>query len=90
MIPGPLVAFIYLVSAVLFIVGLKRLGSPATAVQGNKVSAAGMLLAILVTLVDQAIVSYTVIVAGVIVGSAVGYWMARAVKMTDSVAIVVS
>jgi len=41
-----------------------------------------MLIAIVVTLFDRAIISYGVIVAGVVVGSALGVWMARAVKMT--------
>ena len=48
--PGWLTQILYLVSAVLFIIGLKRLGSPATARQGNMISGVGMLIAILVTL----------------------------------------
>ena len=73
---------LYLVSAVLFIIGIKRLGSPATARQGNMISGVGMLIAILVTLVDHAVVSYGVIVAGMVVGTALGLWQAYAVKMT--------
>ena len=42
--------FAYVISAVLFILGLKMLSSPATARKGNLVSAVGMLLAIVVTL----------------------------------------
>jgi NAD(P) transhydrogenase subunit beta len=42
-----------------------------------------MLLAIMVTLTDRAIVSYTVIAAGVLVGSVIGLWMARSIKMTS-------
>ncbi|MBM4188104.1 MAG: NAD(P)(+) transhydrogenase (Re/Si-specific) subunit beta [Gemmatimonadetes bacterium] len=72
----------YLIASVLFILGLKWLSSPATAVRGNRVSGAGMLIAIVVTLLDQAILSFEVIVAGLVVGSAVGLWMARSVKMT--------
>jgi H+-translocating NAD(P) transhydrogenase subunit beta len=83
MIPPFLVAIAYLLAAVCFILGLKRLGSPATARQGNVISGLGMLLAITVTLFDRAIVSYSVIVAGVIVGGAIGLAMARMVKMTD-------
>jgi H+-translocating NAD(P) transhydrogenase subunit beta len=41
-----------------------------------------MLLAIGVTLMDRAIVSYSVIIAGVVVGSAIGIFMARSVRMT--------
>jgi NAD(P) transhydrogenase subunit beta len=81
--PGPVVEILYLVAAVCFILGLKRLGSPATAVNGNRLSGVGMLIAIVVTLLDRSIVSYTVIAAGLVVGSALGLWMARAVKMTS-------
>ena len=83
MIDPMVVTFVYLVAAVCFILGLKRLGSPATARGGNILSGLGMLIAILVTLVDRAIVSYGVIVAGVLVGSVIGLVMARSVKMTS-------
>ena len=80
--PAWLAELVYLVAAVFFILGLRWLSSPATAVRGNRVSAVGMLLAILVTLVDQQVVSYTTLGAGLLVGSVLGLWMARAVKMT--------
>ncbi len=73
----------YLVACVLFIVGLRWLSSPATAVRGNRLSAVGMLIAIVVTLVDRQILSYQIIVVGLLIGSALGLWMARAVKMTQ-------
>src|SRR3990167_6594019 len=82
LMPGWLNQILYLVSAVLFIIGLKRLGSPATARQGNMISEIGMLIAILVTLVDHTVVSYGVIAAGMVVGTALGLWQAYAVKMT--------
>ena len=74
---------LYLVAAVLFIVGLKRLQRPDRARQGNAISGVGMLLAIVVTLLDRAVLSYTVILAGIAVGTAVGLWMARTAKMTS-------
>jgi NAD(P) transhydrogenase subunit beta len=80
--PHWLTQILYLIAAVFFIIGLKQLGSPATARQGNLISFAGMLLAIGVTLLDAAIVSYWVILAGVAVGTALGLWQAYAVKMT--------
>ncbi|HEX6070743.1 MAG TPA: NAD(P)(+) transhydrogenase (Re/Si-specific) subunit beta [Longimicrobiaceae bacterium] len=83
MLPTTLVILAYLVSAVLFITGLKRLGSPATARAGNMTSGVGMLIAIVVTLFDRAILSYGVIVAGLVVGSLIGLVMARSVKMTS-------
>ncbi|HSW42724.1 MAG TPA: NAD(P)(+) transhydrogenase (Re/Si-specific) subunit beta [Patescibacteria group bacterium] len=72
----------YLVAASCFIVGLRWLSSPGTAVRGNRISAVGMLIAILVTLISQGIVSFEVIAAGVLVGGGLGLWMARTVKMT--------
>ena len=83
MIPAPLLTLIYLVAASLFITGLKRLSSPATARQGNALSGVGMLIAILATLFNEAIVSFTVIAAGMLVGTAIGVWLARSVKMTS-------
>ncbi len=83
MIPPSLAALLYLLAAALFIVGLKRLSSPASARQGNALSGSGMLLAIVVTLFDRAILSFGVIVAGMVVGTAVGLFMARTVKMTS-------
>ena len=82
MIPQFIIQLTYLVAAVLFIIGLKRLGSPATARSGNFVSGIGMLLAVLVTLLDRAILSYGTIAAGILVGGVLGVWMARTVKMT--------
>ncbi len=77
------VRLLYLVASVLFITGLKQLQSPETARQGNRISAAGMLLAIIVTLLDQHIVGYGTIAAGLVVGSALGLWLAYSVQMTS-------
>ena len=83
MIPATWERLLYLVAAILFITGLKQLQSPETARQGNRVSAIGMLLAIVVTLANSGIVSYGTIAAGIVVGSALGLWLAYAVKMTS-------
>jgi NAD(P) transhydrogenase subunit beta len=72
----------YLVAAGLFLFGLERLSSPATARQGNSLAALGMLIAIVVTLLDREIVGYTTILAGMIAGGAIGAISARRVKMT--------
>jgi NAD(P) transhydrogenase subunit beta len=72
----------YLVAAVLFILGLKALGRPRTAPRGNLLGATGMLLAILVTLLDQSIISYGVLVAGLALGGLVGAVLALRVQMT--------
>jgi H+-translocating NAD(P) transhydrogenase subunit beta len=73
----------YLVAASLFIVGLKQLGSPATARNGNVVAAGGMLLAIVATLLDQQVLNYEMILLGLAIGSAIGVYGAYKVQMTD-------
>ena len=73
----------YIVSAILFILGLKRLGSPATARSGNRLSALAMLLAILATVLSNDIASWEWILAGVIAGSGIGAFSARKVQMTS-------
>jgi len=73
----------YLASAVLFVVGLKRLQSPATARRGNAMASLAMLLAIVATLVDTEILSWTGILVGVAVGGLIGSVAARRVEMTD-------
>jgi len=74
---------VYIVAAVLFIFGLKMLTSPATARKGNLISAIGMLLAVVVTLLSKGIVDYKWIAAGIIAGSIIGAFSARVVAMTQ-------
>jgi NAD(P) transhydrogenase subunit beta len=72
----------YLVSAVFFIFGLKNLSSAKTARRGNRLAAIGMLIAIVVTLLDREIVDFTFIIAGLIVGGAIGAISSKKVQMT--------
>ena len=53
-----LINIIYIISALFFIAGLKMMTSPSTARSGNMISASGMLIAILTTLLDQGIIDY--------------------------------
>jgi H+-translocating NAD(P) transhydrogenase subunit beta len=76
------IAVAYIVAAVLFILGLKRLSSPATARSGNRLAAVGMAIALTATLVDRQIISFWIIAAGMIVGAAIGIYFARTVQMT--------
>jgi NAD(P) transhydrogenase subunit beta len=78
-----LINLAYLVASVLFILGLKGLTHPRTAVRGNLQSAAGMLIAVIVTLLDKQIVDYKIILAGVVVGGAIGAIAAVRVPMTS-------
>ncbi|MEC9293625.1 MAG: NAD(P)(+) transhydrogenase (Re/Si-specific) subunit beta [Chloroflexota bacterium] len=73
----------YIVSAILFILGLKRLGSPATARTGNRLSALAMLLAVLATVFSNDIASWEWILAGVMIGSGIGIYSARKIQMTS-------
>ena len=72
----------YILASVLFIFGLKMLGSAETAKKGNLVSAIGMLIAVVVTLLDQNIVDYTWILIGITLGTVIGATAALRVKMT--------
>lgn len=78
-----LINLTYVVAAVLFIFGLKLLGSPASARRGNLLSSVGMLIAVVVTLFDQGIVEYQYIAAGIAVGGLIGAVAARVVAMTS-------
>ena len=72
----------YLISSILFILGLKNLSSPKTARLGNLLAMTGMLIAIVVTLLEKEILDYTFIIAGLIIGSAIGVFAAKKVQMT--------
>jgi NAD(P) transhydrogenase subunit beta len=72
----------YLLMAVLFILGIKKLSSPATARTGNRMAAVGMLIGIVVTLVVFDILNPILILIGIVVGAGVGGIIARTVAMT--------
>lgn len=73
--------FVYIVSSILFVLGIKMLGSARTARKGNTLSSVGMLLAIVVTLLYKGL-DYRWIIAGLAVGSVIGAVAARKVRMT--------
>lgn len=77
-----LIQLTYFAASALFILGLKALGSPETARRGNLFAAAGMFLAIVGTLLHQDIISYEWILAGMVIGSAIGGAMAIFMPMT--------
>ena len=72
----------YLIASALFIFGLKGLAHPRTAVRGNLMGALGMLLAVVVTLFDKQILRFEIIIAGIIIGSAIGIILNSKVRMT--------
>ena len=75
----------YLFSAALFIFGLKKLGHPRTAPFGNQLGALGMFVAVITTVLSMHLeggAEWVLIIAGMFLGSAIGYWMAVRVEMT--------
>ena len=74
---------IYIISALFFIAGLKMMTSPSTARSGNMISASGMLIAILTTLLEQGIIDYKWIFLGIIIGSIIGVFASRMIQMTE-------
>jgi NAD(P) transhydrogenase subunit beta len=87
-----LVRIAWLAGAVAFVLGLVRMNSPATARNGNLLSAGGMVLAIAATavlilsqqLLGSGIVvgGWVIIIVGIVIGGGVGLWTARGVAMT--------
>ena len=72
----------YVFAAVLFIFGLKMLGSPASARKGNLLSSIGMLIAVVSTLLSQEIVTFEWIVISAGIGAVIGTMAARMIAMT--------
>ena len=72
----------YLVAAILFIFGLKGLTHPRTAVRGNLLGALGMFVAVVATLADRKILTFEMILAGVVVGALIGLVLAVKIQMT--------
>ena len=71
----------YLIAAVLFIMGLKGLAHPRTAVRGNIIGGIGMFIAIVVTLFLGKL-SFELIIAGIVVGALIGAVLATKIEMT--------
>jgi NAD(P) transhydrogenase subunit beta len=76
------VNLLYIVGFALFIVGLRMVRGPRTAVRGNLIAAVGMGVALVATLLDPRIGDWILIVVGVAIGTAIGVPSARSVKMT--------
>ncbi len=78
-----IIDFVYLISAVLFMLGIKNLSSPATAKLGNKMSMCGMGVAIIATLASPDMFGYTMIIIAIAIGAAIGGYAAVKVEMTS-------
>jgi NAD(P) transhydrogenase subunit beta len=73
---------LYIVAFTLFIIGLRKLRGPRTAVQGNQIAAVGMAVAVVATLLIKGVGDWGLIVLGIVIGTVVGVPAARNVKMT--------
>ena len=78
-----LILISYIISAILFIVGIKKLGKVNTARQGNFLSSVGMLIAIVATLYKMETIPLTWILSGVALGTLIGVFSAIKVAMTS-------
>ena len=76
-------AFAYLISSVLFIMALRGLSSPETARSGNIFGIVGMVIAVATTLATPGVVSYWMILLGILVGGAIGTFIAWKIEMTS-------
>jgi NAD(P) transhydrogenase subunit beta len=73
----------YFVSAMLFVFSIWRLSSPKTARQGNQLSMVAMAIALVATFfLDEVDGNYILIIAGLLIGAAIGYLPAQRVQMT--------
>ncbi len=77
-----LAALLYLVAAVCFILALRGLSHPTTSRMGNIYGMVGMTIAIFTTLALPGVVSYWMIVAGILIGGAIGTVIALKIQMT--------
>ena len=74
--------FAYLIAAVCFIMALRGLGSPETARKGNVFGIIGMVIAVVTALADPTVVSFSMIVLGVLIGGSIGTVVALRIQMT--------
>jgi len=74
--------FAYLIASVLFILALRGLSSPESARQGNVYGIIGMVIAVVTTLIEPSVVSYTWIIVAILIGGSIGTVVARKIEMT--------
>lgn len=74
--------YAYLIAAILFIMALRGLSHPETARRGNIFGMVGMALAVLTTLAMPGVLSYEMILLGMVIGAAIGTLIARRIVMT--------
>ena len=75
-------SYLYLVASVCFILSLRGLASPTSARRGNFLGMIGMTIAVGTTMVSQKVLSYDLIIAGLVLGAGIGVIIARSIAMT--------
>jgi len=80
---GDIFAFVYLIATVLFILGLKGLSSPSTALNGNRFAMTGMAIAVIAALSDPSLLQFQWIFAALVIGGVIGVIVAIRIEMTD-------
>lgn len=80
---GYLIEIVYFAAAILFILGLKQMSSPVTARSGIIWAGVGMVVATLVTFLYSGMSNYILMIIAIGIGSALAWWTAKQVKMTD-------
>ena len=79
---GTLTGFAYLAASVCFIMALRGLSSPETARRGNVYGIAGMVVAVITTLIDPDVLSYGMILLAMLIGGSIGTVVALRIQMT--------
>jgi len=74
---------VYLATAIMVLIGLRMLSSPKTALWGNRIAALGMTAAILTTLIRYKIFDPVLVYPAIVIGSVIGVWLSRKIKMTE-------
>ena len=82
-LPESVLQIVYLVAGILFIQGLRDMTHPRTAVRGNAISSLGMFFAVAVTVLWFEILSPVLLAGGLLVGTAIGTWLAVTVETTE-------
>ena len=77
-----LTAISYLISAIFFILALKGLSHPESTRNGNIMGIIGMIIAIVTTLFNPNVLSYEMIILGILIGGAIGTYIALKIEMT--------
>ena len=77
-----LTAISYLVAAIFFILALKGLSHPESARRGNFFGITGMIIAIVTTLYNPNVLSYEIIILGILIGGGIGTFIALKIQMT--------